>query len=229
VRVLVVEDDRAVADLLVRTLSRAHWAADIATDGRSAIAALHTNEYDLVILDLGLPDVDGIEICRRWRAEGGRAPILILTARGALPERVVGLDAGADDYLAKPFEPDELLARLRALARREPSPLAPVLRLSDLALDPATRDVRRGGEPIALSPREYALLEYMLRNPHRVVSRTRLMEHVWDDNFDPVGNAVEVLVSRVRRKVDSPGLPPLFQTVRGAGYMLTDRRPAHGA
>lgn len=228
-RVLVVEDDRAVADLLVRTLSRAHWAADIATDGRSAIAALHTNEYDLVILDLGLPDVDGIEVCRRWRAEGGRAPILILTARGALPERVVGLDAGADDYLAKPFEPDELLARLRALARREPSPLAPVLRLSDLALDPATRDVRRGGEPIALSPREYALLEYMLRNPHRVVSRTRLMEHVWDDNFDPVGNAVEVLVSRVRRKVDSPGLPPLFQTVRGAGYMLTDRRPAHGA
>jgi len=229
VRVLVVEDDRAVADLLVRTLSRAHWAADIASDGRSAIAALHTNDYDLVILDLGLPDVDGVEVCRRWRAEGGRAPILILTARGALPERVVGLDAGADDYLAKPFEPDELLARLRALARREPSPLAPVLRLGDLALDPATRDVRRGDEPIALSPREYALLEYMLRNPHRVVSRTRLMEHVWDDNFDPVGNAVEVLVSRVRRKVDSPGLPPLFQTVRGAGYMLTDRRPVHGA
>lgn len=227
-RVLVVEDDPAVADLLVRTLSRAHWAADIAPDGRHALAALQTNDYDLVVLDLGLPDVDGVEVCRRWRAAGGRAPILILTARGALHERVAGLDAGADDYLAKPFEPEELLARLRALARREPSPLAPVLRLGDLALDPATRDVRRDGKPIALSPREYALLEYLLRNPHRVVSRTRLMEHVWDDNFDPVANAVEVLVSRVRRKVDAPGLSPLFQTVRGAGYMLTDRRPAHG-
>lgn len=228
-RVLVVEDDEALADLLVRTLLRAHWAADIAPNGRSALSALQTSEYDLVVLDLGLPDVDGVEVCRRWRAAGGRAPILILTARGAVPDRVAGLDAGADDYLAKPFEPEELLARLRALARREPAPLAPVLRLGDLALDPATHEVRRSGELIALSPREYALLEYMLRNPHRVVSRTRLMEHVWDDNFDPVANAVEVLVSRVRRKVDSPGRAPLFQTVRGAGYMLTDRRPANGA
>lgn len=228
-RVLVVEDDEALADLLVRTLLRAHWAADIAPNGRSALSALQTSEYDLVVLDLGLPDVDGVEVCRRWRAAGGRAPILILTARGAVPDRVAGLDAGADDYLAKPFEPEELLARLRALARREPAPLAPVLRLGDLALDPATHEVRRSGELIALSPREYALLEYMLRNPHRVVSRTRLMEHVWDDNFDPVANAVEVLVSRVRRKVDTPGRAPLFQTVRGAGYMLTDRRPANGA
>jgi DNA-binding response OmpR family regulator len=229
VRVLVVEDDEALADLLVRTLLRAHWAADIAPNGRSALSALQTSEYGLVVLDLGLPDVDGVEVCRRWRAAGGRAPILILTARGAVPDRVAGLDAGADDYLAKPFEPEELLARLRALARREPAPLAPVLRLGDLALDPATHEVRRSGELIALSPREYALLEYMLRNPHRVVSRTRLMEHVWDDNFDPVANAVEVLVSRVRRKVDTPGRAPLFQTVRGAGYMLTDRRPANGA
>jgi len=229
VRVLVVEDDRALADLLVRTLSRAHWAADIASDGRSALAALHVNEYDLVVLDLGLPDMDGVEVCRQWRASGGRAPILILTARGALQERVTGLDAGADDYLAKPFEPDELLARLRALARRDPSPHTPVLRLGDLELDPATHDVRRANEPLALSPREYALLEYLLRHPHRVVSRTRLIEHVWNDNFDPVANAVEVLVSRVRRKVDTPGRAPLFQTIRGAGYMLSDRRNAHGA
>jgi DNA-binding response OmpR family regulator len=229
VRVLVVEDDLALADLLVRTLLRAHWAADIAGDGRGALAALETNEYDLVVLDLGLPDMDGVDVCRRWRASGGRAPILILTARSALQQRVTGLDAGADDYLPKPFEPDELLARLRALARRDPSPQSPVLRLGDLALDPATHEVRRAGGTIALSPREYALLEYMLRNPHRVVSRTRLIDHVWNDNFDPVANAVEVLVSRVRRKVDTPGVPPLFQTVRGAGYMLTDRRAVHGA
>lgn len=228
-RILVVEDDRALADLLVRTLARAHWAADIASDGRSALAALHTVPYDLVVLDLGLPDLDGVEVCRQWRASGGRAPILILTARGSLQHRVTGLDAGADDYLPKPFEPDELLARLRALARREPSLQAPVLRLGDLELDPATHHVRRAGAALALSPREYALLEYLLRHPHRVVSRSRLIEHVWDDNFDPVANAVEVLVSRVRRKVDGPGRAPLFQTVRGAGYMLTDRHAASGA
>lgn len=228
-RVLIVEDDRALAGLLERTLTRAHWAADIASDGHAALAALHVNEYDLVVLDLGLPDMDGVEVCRRWRAAGGRAPILILTARGSLQERVTGLDAGADDYLPKPFEPEELLARLRALARREPSPQAAVLRLADLELDPATHEVRRAGSAIALSPREYALLEYMLRHPHRVVSRTRLIEHVWNDNFDPVANAVEVLVSRVRRKVDTPDQAPLFRTVRGAGYILTDRPSAYGA
>lgn len=228
-RVLVVEDDHDVADLLVRTLARAHWAADIAATGRAALSALQLNEYDLVVLDLGLPDMDGLEVCRTWRAAGGRAPVLILTARGALQERVTGLDAGADDYLPKPFEPEELLARLRALSRRNPSPLAPVLQLGDLELDPATHNVRRAGASLALSPREYALLEYMLRHPHRVISRARLIEHVWDDNFDPVANAVEVLVSRVRRKVDVPELPPLFHTVRGAGYMLTNRRPPHGA
>lgn len=228
-RVLVVEDDHDVADLLVRTLARAHWAADIAATGRDALSALQLNEYDLVVLDLGLPDMDGLEVCRTWRAAGGRAPVLILTARGALQERVTGLDAGADDYLPKPFEPEELLARLRALSRRNPSPLAPVLRLGDLELDPATHNVRRAGASLALSPREYALLEYMLRHPHRVISRSRLIEHVWDDNFDPVANAVEVLVGRVRRKVDVPELPPLFHTVRGAGYMLTDRQPPHGA
>ena len=236
-RILVVEDEEHLAAGIRFNLELDGYEVETIGDGLRAIERLAPEApdlqtgppVDLVLLDVMLPGLDGFQIVERMRLAGNFAPVLMLTAKG-LPEDVVhGLETGADDYLAKPFEPDELLARLRALARREPSPLAPVLRLGDLALDPATRDVQRAGEPIALSPREYALLEYLLRNPHRVVSRTRLMEHVWDDNFDPVGNAVEVLVSRVRRKVDGPGLPPLFQTVRGAGYMLTDRRPVHGA
>ena len=222
-RILVVEDDPEVRDFLLRVIREAAWAADSAATGQRALDALAANEYDLVVLDVGLPDFDGFETCRRLRARGDRTPVLVLTARNAVNDRVRGLDAGADDYLAKPFAVNELLARLRALARRPATSLDPVLRMADLELDPSTRRARRAGADIALTAREYALLEYFLRTPRRVVSRAQILSHVWDDNFDPVANAVDVLVGRLRRKIDREGLPPLLHTVRGAGYLLTDR------
>lgn len=222
-RVLVVEDEPEVRDFLLRVVREAAWAADAASDGASALDALAANEYDLVILDLMLPSIDGFEVCRRLRSRGDRTPVLVLTARNAVNDRVRGLDAGADDYLAKPFAVSELMARLRALARRPAVALDPVLHLADLELDPATHRARRAGVEIALTMREYALLEYLLRHPRRVVSRAQILGHVWDDNFDPVANAVDVLVGRLRRKIDRAGLVPLLHTVRGAGYMLADR------
>ena len=222
-RVLVVEDEPEVADLLCRALREAAWAADVAATGHAALDALAVTEYDLAILDVGLPDLDGFAVCRRWRALGGRTPILILTARGELTDRVAGLDAGADDYLPKPFAIEELMARLRALARRPTAALGVVLRLADLELDTTSRSVARAGRPLRLTAREFALLEYLMRNPHRVVSRGQILARVWDDNFDPVANAVDVLVGRVRRKVDAGAGPRLLQTVRGAGYLLSDR------
>lgn len=224
-RVLVVEDEPDVADLLVRTMRQATWSPDVATTGARALELLAINEYDLAVLDLMLPDFDGLEVCRRWRAAGGRTPILMLTARSGLGDRVTGLDAGADDYLAKPFAVEELLARLRALARRPRTAPSITLRYADLELDPQTLAVTRGGTPLGLTSRELALLEYLLRNPERVLSRARILEHVWDDNFDPVGNVVDVLVGRVRRKLEDAGGPPLIHTVRGRGYTLAERPP----
>jgi DNA-binding response OmpR family regulator len=229
VRVLVVEDEPELAAFLGRTLREAAWAPDSVTTGEDALEALAVNAYDLVILDLGLPDLEGFEVCRRWRAEGGRTPILMLTARDVLADRVRGLDAGADDYLPKPFAVEELLARLRALARRPPATLPATLRFEDLELDTAARVAHRQGREIRLTAREYALLEYLMRNPNRVLDRGRILEHVWDDNFDPVANAVDVLVGRVRRKVDPDGERPLIFTLRGMGYMLSARRPAGAA
>ena len=225
-RILVVEDEPEVADLVRRALREAVWAADVVGTGAAALEALAVFDYDMVVLDLGLPDIDGFEVCRRWRARGGKTPILMLTARSALSARVAGLDAGADDYLSKPFAIEELLARMRALARRPSAALAPVLRMDDLALDPATRTVTRADKALALTAREFALLEYLLRTPRRVVTRGQIIEHVWDDNFDPVGNAVDVLVGRVRRKVDRSHMTPLIHTVRGVGYILSDQAPA---
>jgi DNA-binding response OmpR family regulator len=224
-RILVVEDESDVADLIRRALREASWAVDVVGSGAAALEALAVSEYDAAVLDLGLPDIDGLEVCRLWRQRGGRTPILLLTARGALSARVAGLDAGADDYLIKPFAIEELLARIRALIRRPAVALAPVLRLLDLELDPATRTVRRGAEPIVLTSREFALLHYLLRTPRRVVTRAQILEHVWDDNFDPVGNAVDVLLGRVRRKVDRAGSAPLIHTVRGVGYLLSEQGP----
>jgi two-component system copper resistance phosphate regulon response regulator CusR len=221
-RLLIVEDDLALGDFLLRVTQEAAWAADLVRTGPAALEALAINEYDIAILDVGLPGLDGFSVCRAFRAKGGSTPILILTARDALSDRVAGLDAGADDYLAKPFAVEELLARLRALARRPKPALEVVLRFADLELDTAQRVARRNGGSLRLSTREYALLEHLMRNPRRVQSRARILEHVWDDNFDPVGNVIEVLIARLRRKVDVDGLPPLIHTVRGAGYILTD-------
>ncbi len=228
-RVLIVEDDGEVADLLQRTLREAAWAADIAGTGAAGLTALAVSDYDLAILDVALPDLDGFTVCRRWRESGGRTPILMLTARGALDDRVRGLDAGADDYLAKPFAVEELLARLRALARRPPAAHDVVLRFEDLELAPAARSARRGDREILLTAREYALLEYFMRNPQRVLDRRRILEHVWDDNFDPVANAVDVLVGRVRRKLDPDGRRPLIHTLRGAGYVLSAIPPPNAS
>jgi DNA-binding response OmpR family regulator len=225
-RVLVVEDEADVADLIQRALKEASWAADVVATGARALESLALSDYDLAVLDLGLPDLDGFEVCRRWRARGGRTPILMLTARGALSARVAGLDAGADDYLTKPFAIEEVLARMRALARRPAVALTPVLALDDLELDPAARTARRAGRALSLTAREFGFLHYLLRVRDRVVSRSQILEHVWDDNFEPVGNVVDVLVGRVRRKVDRPGQRPLIHTVRGAGYVISDRRPA---
>ncbi|MEO8294885.1 MAG: response regulator transcription factor [Gemmatimonadota bacterium] len=226
-RILVVEDDERVADLIRRTMREGAWAADLASTGSAAREAVAGNEYDLIVLDLGLPDTSGIALCQEWRKQGVHTPILVLTARNALADRVEGLDAGADDYLAKPFAVEELRARLRALARRPSSALAPVLQFDDIVFDPASRTARRDGRPIPLTHREFALLEYLLRNPRRVQSRSQILEHVWDDNFEPVANSVDVLVARLRRKLEAGGAAPLIHTVRGAGYILTDEPPAH--
>ncbi len=222
-RVLIIEDEPSVADLLERAVREAAWAPDVVRTGAAALEALAINEYDLAILDIGLPDMDGFEVCRRFRQKGGKTPVLMLTARAGLGDRVTGLDAGADDYLAKPFAIEELMARLRALARRPPSTLSVRLQVGDLEVNTASREARRGERVIKLTAREYALLEYLMRNPDRVVSRAQILEHVWDDNFDPVGNVVDVLIGRLRRKVDTPGLPPLIHTARGAGYLLSAR------
>ncbi|HTS87197.1 MAG TPA: response regulator transcription factor [Gemmatimonadales bacterium] len=224
-RVLIVEDDPALGDFLLRVMREAAWAADLATAGPEAVTALRVNDYDLALLDIGLPEIDGYGVCRAHRGGGGSTPILMLTARDALAERVRGLDAGADDYLAKPFAVEELLARCRALTRRPRPTLDVVLHLADLELDSARRVVRRGGEPIRLTRREFALLEFLLRHPGRVQSRGQILEHVWDDNFDPVGNVIEVLIARLRRKVDLPGRRPLLHTVRGSGYVMSEVSP----
>ncbi len=228
-RVLIVEDEPEVADIIRRAVRGAWWSPTVMETGKDALAALVGEGYDLLVLDVGLPDLDGFEVCRRARARGSRTPVLLLTARNALRDRVSGLDAGADDYLPKPFDVEELLARLRALARRPATPLDVTLRLADLELDVATRTVRRGGRELRLTAREYALVEYLLRNARRVVSRSQVLEHVWDDNFDPIGNAVDVLVSRVRRKVDGGQGPALVHTVRNVGYVLTDRNAPDAA
>ncbi len=224
-RVLIIEDDPALADLLQRTLREAAMAADVAPTGVAGLTALAVNEYDLAVLDVGLPDVDGYEVCRQHRQRGGSTPILMLTARAGLDDRVRGLDVGADDYLSKPFAIEELLARLRALARRPAAQLDVVLQFADLELDTRTLTARRGAGSIRLTAREYALLEYLMRNPERVVSRSQILEHVWDDNFDPVGNAVDVLVGRLRRRIHAEGQVEVSHTVRSRGYVLSLAEP----
>jgi len=221
VRILVVEDERKVASFIRQGLSEEGHTVEVAGDGATALdLILDGPPHDLIVLDLMLPQVDGFAIIKAARQRRITTPVLVLTARDSVADKVRGLDLGADDYLTKPFAFDEFLARVRALLRRGAPAPGPVLRVADLALDPATREVRRGPRRIGLTAREHALLEYFLRNPGRVLTRPMLAEHVWGLDFDPESNIVDVYVGYLRRKIDAPGEPRLLHTVRGAGYVL---------
>jgi DNA-binding response OmpR family regulator len=220
-RVLVVEDDAEIADVLRRSLRQEGYEVKISADGVEALDVATGFVPDLVVLDLGLPRLDGIEVCRRLRAEGD-VPILMLTARAETEDRVGGLDSGADDYLVKPFERQELLARIRALLRRRPPRGAASLSVGDLTLNPDTREVKRDNRELELTNREFELLEYLMRNERLVVSRERLLDDVW--GYDPTAatNTIDVFISNLRRKLEAGGEPRLLHTKRGAGYVLKE-------
>lgn len=219
-RILLVEDDPRIASFVAKGLREQAYAVDVAANGEGALYQASINTYDLAILDVMIPAPDGFEVCRRLRHSGLRFPILMLTARDATDDRVHGLDTGADDYLTKPFEFRELLARLRALLRRSGELRPNRIAVEDLMLDTAAQTAARGGRQIPLTTKEYALLEYLARNAGRVVGREEISEHVWDETFDPFTNTIEVYVNRLRRKIDERGAKPLIHTRRGAGYML---------
>ena len=220
-RLLLVEDDTKLSDMLARSLREQGYAVDVSYDGGDAVYQASVNEYDALILDVNLPRRSGIEVSRTLRAKGRATPILMLTARDTVIDRVTGLDAGADDYLVKPFELDELYARLRALLRRMPALLPTTLTVDDLVIDTRGQDVSRGGQHIPLTTKEYVMLEYLARNAGRVIGRAELCEHVWDANHDPFSNAIEVYINRLRKKIDSEDSTPLIHTRRGAGYVLS--------
>jgi two-component system copper resistance phosphate regulon response regulator CusR len=223
-RILLVEDEPGAAQMLAKGLREQSYAVDVAMDGESAVYQASVNDYDLVILDVMLPLKDGFEVCRELRAKGMTFPILMLTARDAPPDRVAGLDIGADDYLTKPFDFHELLARLRALLRRGPTLRPETVKIADIIIDTRARHVRRGGRQIELTAKEYALLEYLARRAGEVVSRAEIAEHVWEENFDPFSNLIEVYVQRLRRKIDEGREPRLLRTRRGEGYMLASAK-----
>ena len=221
-RILVAEDDALLARSLAKALRENAYAVDVAADGQAAELQAVLNEYDAIVLDVALPKRTGLDVARALRARDIRAPILMLTARDALRDKVAGLDAGADDYLTKPFELDELLARLRALLRRGHTVLPETISVGELTIDTRSQTARRAGQPIALTSREYAMLEFLARHAGEVVSRAEITAHVWDENHDPFSNALEVYVGRLRRKIDAGTARPLIHTRRGAGYMLAD-------
>jgi len=218
-RLLLAEDDRYLSAMLAKGLREHAYAVDVVPDGDAAIGLSAINEYDVIMLDVMMPRRDGFAVCRELRRRGIDAPVLMLTARDSVSDKVEGLDAGADDYLAKPFEFAELLARLRALLRRAREIREPEITIADLVVDTRGQTARRGGTLLPLTTKEYALLEYLARNVGRVVGRADISAHVWDDNHDPGSNAIDVCVTRLRRKVDS-GRTPLIHTRRGAGYVL---------
>jgi len=221
VRVLLVEDDATIAEFVERGLREAGFAVDLAAEGRAGLERALRGGYDAAIVDVMLPQMDGLALIDAVRARGVRTPVLILSARRSVDDRVRGLQAGGDDYLTKPFAFAELLARVQALIRRATGAAEPTrLAVHDLSLDLLTRKVHRGSQPIELRPREFALLEYLMRNAGRVVSKTSILSHVWGYNFDPNTNVVDVLVSRLRDRVDRPFADKLLQTVRGVGYVL---------
>ena len=221
VRILLVEDESRVAAFIAKGLREQTYAVDIASDGEQAVYHAAVNEYDLVILDVMLPVKDGHAVCRELRAAGFGAPILMLTARAAVDDRVAGLDSGADDYLAKPFDFKELLARLRALLRRSKALRPQVVRVADLALNTGSHAVTRGGRPVSLTAKEYALLEFLMVNENRVVGREQIAQHVWDESFDAFSNVIDVYIKRLRVKLETSGGKRMIRTRRGEGYMLT--------
>ncbi|CAM2945436.1 response regulator transcription factor [Skermania piniformis] len=227
-RILVVDDDRAVRESLRRSLTFNGYSVDLAVDGHDALDKTTNQRPDALVLDVMMPRLDGLEVCRRLRSTGDDLPILVLTARDSVSERVAGLDAGADDYLPKPFALEELLARLRALLRRagaDADPETESLEFADLGLDPMTREVTRGDRPISLTRTEFSLLEMLMTNPRRVLTRSRILEEVWGYDFPTSGNALEVYVGYLRRKTEAEGEPRLIHTVRGVGYVLRETPP----
>ena len=219
-RVLIAKDDKRLAGFLAAGLRENALATDLAHDGEDALIMARTGIYDVIVLDIMLPGRSGFDVIRQLRSEGVATPVLCLTARDRLEDKVTGLDLGADDYMPKPFEFPELLARIRALARRSPGMVQPKLRSGDLVLDPVTREVLRAGRKIDLTPKEFALLEFLMRRAGQAVTRTSILDNVWDMNYDSLTNVVDVLMNRLRKKVDHPFDEELIETVRGTGYRL---------
>lgn len=224
-RILVIEDEHRIAESIKRGLKQENYVVDVAYDGELGYDLAATEDYDVIILDLMLPKIDGLEICQRLRKQAIHTPILMLTARGDLQDRVNGLNTGADDYLLKPFAFSELLARVRALSRRPKQQLANVLQFADLVLDSINFSVKRADQEIKLSRKEFALLEYLMRHPGQILSKNQLIDHVWDYDSDVLPNTVEVYIGYLRKKIDQPftAQPALIQTVRGFGYRLGDK------
>ena len=228
-RLLLVEDDEGIIRFLEKGLREAKYAVDVAQDGDDALYKASLNEYDVIILDIMIPGRDGLEVCRELRNQGSKVPVIMLTARDDVRDRVLGLDVGADDYLTKPFQVSELLARLRALMRRGPVLKSTVIEIADLRIDTSAQTVKRAGRSLALTAREYALIEYLARNAGRVVSRSELIEHVWDERYDSYSNVIDVHINHLRQKIDRESDQPLIHTRRGAGYILSTKAPGADA
>ncbi len=224
-RLLVVEDESDVARVLRRGLEENAYAVDVAADGEKALELAGVNAYDAIVLDRMIPGPDGVEVCRRLRAAGSHVPILMLTARDSVDDKISGLDAGADDYLAKPFELSELLARLRALLRRGGVTVSPLLQIGELSIDTRSHRVTVAGRAMPLTTKEYSMLEYMARNSGRIVTREEIAEHVWNEEYDPFTNLIEVYINRLRRQLEKVTDAKLIHTVRGAGYLLDVEAP----
>lgn len=224
-RLLLVEDDPGIISFLEKGLREAKYALDVAQDGDDALYKISLNEYDAIILDIMIPGRDGLEVCRELRSQGSKVPVIMLTARDDVQDRVQGLDVGADDYLTKPFQVSELLARLRAVMRRGPVLKSTVIEIGDLRIDTSAQTINRAGQALSLTAREYALIEYLARNADRVVSRSELIEHVWDERYDSYSNVIDVHINHLRQKIDRESERPLIHTRRGAGYILSTSAP----
>jgi heavy metal response regulator len=222
-RILIVEDEKKIADFIKRGLKEEGYAADVAYDGEKGLFLAKANEYDIILLDLLLPKMDGLALCRHLKEEDIRTPIIMITAKDAVRDKVTGLDAGADDYITKPFAFEELLARMRAILRNREARFADKLEAADLVLNLVTHKVTRAGREIALTAKEYSLLEYLMRNAGGVVTRTMISEHVWEADFDTFTNVIDVYINHLRKKIDAGFDKKLIQTVRGRGYVLSDK------